>query len=134
MVSLRDAMDRLFEDAFTRPLNVFDGWQTPRVDMVETDEALTVKATLPGIKPEDLEISISGDILTIRGEAKAEDEVAEGAYHLRERYFGSVSRSLHLPTAVNSDEATAEFADGILTLTIPKAEEVRPRLIQVKAR
>ncbi len=137
MVSLRDAMDRLLEEAFTRPLslNMSEtlGWM-PRVDMYQTDNEVVVKATVPGVKPEDLHITITGDVLTIRGEIKAEEEVKDAAYHLRERRYGTFSRSLPLPVPVLADKAKAEFENGILILTLPKAEEVRPKTIEVKAK
>ena len=137
MVSLRDAMDRLLEEAFTRPLSLSMsetlGWM-PQMDMYQTDDEVVVKATVPGVKPEDLHITITGDVLTIRGEIKAEEEVKDAAYHLRERRYGSFSRSLPLPVPVVADKAKAEFENGILTLTLPKAEEVRPKTIEVKAK
>ncbi len=137
MVSLRDAMDRLLEEAFTRPLSLSMsetlGWM-PQMDMYQTDDEVVVKATVPGVKPEDLHITITGDVLTIRGEIKAEEEVKDAAYHLRERRYGTFSRSLPLPVPVVADKAKAEFENGILTLTLPKAEEVRPKTIEVKAK
>jgi HSP20 family protein len=93
-----------------------------------------VKATLPGVKADDIKISVTGDVLTIRGEVKHEEEVKNAAYHLRERSYGSFSRSIPLPTSVVADRAHAEFEDGVLTLRLPKAEEVRPKTIAVKAK
>jgi HSP20 family protein len=133
MMSLREAMDRLFDDAFTRPLNMFDGWDTPLVDLYETQDDVVVKATLPGIDPDDLNITISNDVLTIQGETEREEEIDEGSYHLREQHYGTLSRSLQLPTTVNADEAHAEFKNGILTLTIPKVEEARPKVIEIQS-
>jgi len=134
MMSFREAMDRLFDEAFTRPLTLFETWSAPLIDMYETENDVVVKAVLPGIRPDDLNISIAGDVLTIRGEVKEEKEVEDATYHLRERRYGSLARSIPLPTAVNADKAKAEFDNGILTLTIPKAEEVRPKVIKVKAK
>jgi HSP20 family protein len=131
--AMRDAMDRLFDDLMTRQFGVqeMDG---PAVDMYQTEENVVVKATLPGIKPEDIQISVSGDVLTIRGESKQEEEISNATYHLRERRYGAFSRSLPLPSQVIADKAVAEFEHGILTLTLPKAEEVKPKTIKVKAK
>ncbi|HIE38933.1 MAG TPA: Hsp20/alpha crystallin family protein [Anaerolineales bacterium] len=137
LISLREAMDRLFEESFVRPRG---GWiragemETLAVDMYETEDSIVVKATVPGVTPEDLDISLTGDTLTIRGEVKREEEVKEENYLRRERYYGSFCRSLPLPTQVVADDAEAVFENGVLTLTLPKAEEVRPRAIKVKAR
>lgn len=137
LISLREAMDRLFEESFVRPRR---GWLQPlaaealAVDMYERGDSIVVKAAVPGVKPEDLDISVTGDILTIRGEVKREEEVKEENVLCRERYYGSFSRSLSLPTPVVADRAEAVFENGVLTLTLPKAEEARPKAIKVKAK
>jgi len=136
LVSLRQAMDRLFDD-FGRPSllsTATPGLVAPALDVYQTASEVVVKAALPGVKPEDLKIDITGDTLSIRGESKEEEEVKREDYLYRERRYGSFSRSVVLPVGVRSDEAEASMDDGILTLTIPKAEEIRPRAIQVKAR
>lgn len=137
LVSLPEAMNRLFEESFVQsrggwPASV--GMQSLAVDMYETDEAIVVKTTVPGIKPEALNVSIVGDTLTIRGETKAEEEIKKENYIRRERRCGSFCRSLVVPLSVIADEAEAEFENGILTLTLPKAEEVKPKVIKVKAK
>jgi HSP20 family protein len=135
MMTLREAMDRLFDDAFTRPLNVRDGgWSAPAVDMYQTDDEVVVRAALPGFKADEVQINVTGDVLTIRGEMKHEEEKQEKAWHIREQRWGSFERSIGLPTAIISDRADASFEDGILTITFPKAEEVKPRTITVKAK
>jgi len=137
LVSLREAMDRLFEESFVRPgagRSLPTGVESLVVDMYETDDAIVVKAPIPGIKADDLDISVSGDTLTIRGETKAEAEVKEENYVRRERRYGSFCRSLAIPKSIVADEAEAEFENGVLTLTLPKAEEVKPKVIKVKAR
>ena len=141
MMSLRDAMDRLFDDAFTRPLSLRgDGWSAPAIDMYQTDEEIVVKAALPGIKAEEVQINVTGDVLTLKGEVRQEEEKTsspqgkEKAWHIREQRYGSFERSVALPTAVVSDKAKAEFENGILTITLPKAEEVKPRTITVNAK
>ena len=135
MMTLREAMDRLFDDAFTRPINLRDGgWSSPAVDMYQTDDEVVVKAALPGFKADEVQINVTGDILTIRGETKHEEENQDKAWHIREHRWGSFERSIGLPTAVVSDRADANFENGILTITFPKAEEVRPKTISVKAK
>ena len=137
MVTLRDAMDRLFDEAFTRPWSS-DGERgpmgTPAVDMYQTADDVVVKMAIPGIKPEDVQISVTGDTLTIKGEMKAETDNQEKAYHIREQRWGSFERTITLPTAVRSDKAQAEFENGVLNITLPKAEDVKPKTITVKAK
>ncbi len=134
MVTLREAMDRLFDDSFTRPFGLMDGGRSPAVDMYQTDDEVIVKAALPGLKSEDVQIQVTGDLLTIKGETKEKHETKEKNYHLREQRWGAFERSVLLPTAVVSDKAKAEFEDGILTVTLPKAEEVKPKMITIKAK
>ncbi len=135
LVSLREAMNRLFEESFVRPWGAFPRWaEGPAVDMYETDNAVVVKAAMPGVDPKDVEISVTGDTLTIRGEVKKEEQVKEENYLRRERYYGSFCRSFLLPTRVVADDAEAVFENGVLTLTLPKAEEVKPKTIKVKAK
>lgn len=137
MVSLREAMDRLFEDSLVRP---GVGWparagaEVLAVDVYETDDSVVVKTAVPGISPEDLDVSVTGDVLTIRGETKAEEEIKEDNYIRRERRYGSFSRSLTIPVPVVADKADAEFENGVLKLTLPKAEEIKPKAIKVKPR
>ena len=135
MMTLREAMDHLFDDAFTRPLRLHNGgWSMPAVDMYQTDNEIVVKAAIPGVKSEDVQINVTGEVLTIKGEMKEKDEVNEKAYHLREQRWGVFERTLALPTDVVADKAKAEFENGILTITLPKAEEVRPRTISIKTK
>jgi HSP20 family protein len=130
-------MDRLFEESFVRPRA---GWLAPwgaeglAVDMYETDENVVVKTSVPGIKAEDIDITITGDTLTIKGETKAEEKVEKANYIRQERRYGAFSRSVTLPTSIVAEEAKAEFENGVLTLTLPKAEEVKPKTIQVKTK
>jgi HSP20 family protein len=134
MMTLREAMDRLFDDAFTRPLSLRDGWSVPAIDMYQTDDEIVVKAALPGIKGDEVQINITGEVLTLKGEVKHEEEKKEKAWHIREQRYGSFERSVVLPTDVVADKAKAEFENGILTITLPKADEVKPRTITVKAK
>ena len=131
MMTLREAMDRLFDDAFTRPFSMREGWSAPAIDMYQTDDEIVVKASLPGIKADEVQINITGDVLTLKGEVKHEEESKDKAWHIREQRWGSFQRSVPLPTNVVADQAKAEFENGILTITLPKAEEVKPRTITI---
>jgi HSP20 family protein len=136
MVTLRQAMDRLFEDSFVSPLTLrsYNGEApAPALDVHQTDDEIVVTAALPGLKAEDVDITITGQTLSIRGEFKADEKVERDRYLYRERRHGSFHRQLQLPVRVQGEGASASFEDGVLTLTIPKAEEVKPRQIQVKA-
>jgi len=134
MMTLREAMDHLFDDAFTRPLTLRDGWSAPAIDMYQTDDEIVVKASLPGVKADEVQINITGEILTLKGETKQVEEKKEKAWHVREQRWGSFERTIALPTEVVSDKAKAEFENGILTITLPKAEEVKPKIINIKAK
>jgi HSP20 family protein len=137
MVSLRSAMDRLFEDSFVSPMSwrTVSGGETvtPAIDVHETQDDIVVTAVLPGIAPEDVDITMTGQSLTLRGEFKTDESVEREQYLYRERRFGSFSRSLQLPVRVEGDRAEATFTNGILTLRVPKAEEVKPRQIRINA-
>lgn len=131
-MTLREAMDRLMDDAFTRPLSQ-DGFTTlPAMDLMETDDDVIVKAVLPGLKAEDVQISVTGDIFTLRGEVKQEEERKDAKYLIREQRYGTFERSVRLPSNVVTDKAKAEFENGILTVTLPKSEAVKPRTITIK--
>ena len=138
-MTLREAMDRLFDDAFTRPLSTFreGGWSglsVPAIDMYQTDDEIVVKASLPGIKADEVQINITGDVLTLKGEVKHEEEKKDKAWHIREQRWGAFERSIVLPTDVVADKAKAEFENGILIITLPKAEDVKPKIINIKAK
>jgi HSP20 family protein len=132
-VSLRDAMNALFQESFIRP----GGGATPNgpatlpLDISETEDAFVVRASLPGVKPEDVQVTVHGDTLTIRGESRAEEEQQGEHWHLRERRFGSFQRSVTLATPISADRARADHENGVLTLTLPKSEEAKPRQIKV---
>jgi len=95
---------------------------------------VVVKVAIPGVKPEDIDITVTGDTLSIKGEAKEETEVKRENYIRQERRYGAFSRSVTLPSGVETEKAEASFENGILTLNIPKAEEVKPKVIKVKSR
>jgi HSP20 family protein len=133
-LSLGEAIDRFFEEGFLRPWFSW-GWEpttTLALDMYETDEAFVVKAAAPGMKPEDIEVHISNNVLTIRGEIKEEEKVEGARYHRMERRYGRFERSVALPARVETDKVQATLKDGILTIQIPKAEEVKPKKVTVK--
>ena len=135
LMSLRQTMDRLFDDSFVTPsrmLRVFNGDGTVPVDMYHTEKELVVKATLPGVKPEEVGITITGDTLTLKGETRADKEIKREDYFYQEHRYGAFNRSVTLPSGLNVDKADATFDDGILTLAIPKADEVKPKQIKVK--
>ena len=138
MMTLREAMDRLFDDAFTRPFpmerNGGSTWSSPAIDMYQTDNEIVVKAALPGIKADEVQINVTGDVLTIKGETKQEEEKKEKSWHIREQRWGAFERSVRLPTGVMSEKAKADFDNGVLTITLPKSEEVKPRTITVKTK
>ena len=136
-VSLREAMDRLFEESFLRP-DLFGGGETPAsalpLDMYETENDVVVKASVPGVKPEDIEVTVTGDLLTIKGEFKSEEKTEKRNFIRQERRYGSFCRQLGLPTSVDSGKAEASFESGILTLTLPKVEAVKPKTVRVVAK
>nr|MBC7245595.1 Hsp20/alpha crystallin family protein [Chloroflexota bacterium] len=136
LISLRDAMDRLFEESFVRMRGLPTLWgaETLALDMYETPDSVVVKTAVPGVKPEDIEITITGDILTIKGETKAEEKVEKANYIRQERRYGAFQRSVQLPGALVSDKAEATFENGVLTLTIPKSEEAKPKTIKVETK
>lgn len=134
IVSLRDAMNRLFEESFvSRNL----GWPAPpyveglAIDLYETDDSVVIETPIAGVKPEDINITLTDDLLTIEGETKAEEKTEKANYIRQERRYGAFSRTLRLPTQVKADESQAKIADGVLTLTLPKSEEAKPRRIEI---
>jgi HSP20 family protein len=136
MVTFRDAMERMFEEGLHRAPVPFGPWGDGAlsVDVYETDESVVVKTAVPGVKVEDIDVSITGDTLTIKAETKEEEEIKRENYLRRERRFGSMCRSITLPGGLEMDKADADYSEGILTLTFPKTEEVKPKSIKVTAK
>jgi HSP20 family protein len=134
LFSFRDAMDRLFDERSFRPLWIGNGepHSPPALDLYTTAEAVIAKVALPGVKPEDVDVTIADDLVTVSGAFEAEKETADGGYLQRELSQGTFSRSFSLPTAIKADAAKAEFKDGLLTLTLPKTEEVKPTHVKVQ--
>ena len=135
LMSLREAMDRLFEESVVRPgsrlLAPYAAGELP-LDIYETEDEVVVTASLPGVQPEEVEITITGDTLSIKGETKSETTVEKANYLRQERHFGAFARTIALATPIRADKAEAKFKDGVLTLSIPKAEEAKPKTIKVK--
>jgi HSP20 family protein len=134
VTTLQDQINRLFNDTFERSSDdsSLSAW-APSVDIYETEHELVVKADLPDIDPKDLDIRVENNILTIRGERKFEKKVNEENYLRVERSYGSFARSFTLASTVNSDAIKAEYQNGVLTLTVPKREEAKPKQIKVNA-
>lgn len=142
MWSLRQAMDRLFEDAWVRPWGTRGNGEPTAgggpvrslsLDLYETGDSLVLTAAVPGVRPEDIEITVQGDMLTIKGETQTHKEEDEEHYHFRERHYGRFHRQVALPKGVKSDAAEAHFENGVLRLTLPKAEEAKERKIAITA-
>jgi HSP20 family protein len=127
-------LDRLFRDAFSSQLGETElstrSWAPP-VDIYETEDAIVLKAELPGVDPKDVDVRVEDNTLYLKGERKFEKEVKEQNYHRVERSYGSFARSFSLPNSISTDKVKAEFKDGLLTLTMPKREEAKPKTIKI---
>ncbi len=135
MRRMHDMLDQLMDRSLIDyPSSISDRLSFLPLDVYQTEENIVVKASAPGLKSEDLNISITGDTLTIQGETTEEKEETGAQYYLKERRASSFSRSVTLPTMVKAEDAKAEFENGVLTLTLPKVEEVKPKTITVKAK
>jgi len=132
VISLQEQVNRLFNDAFERQgeESSLTAW-APAVDIYETEHELVVKADLPDVDPKDLDIRVENNVLTIRGERKFEKKVNEENYLRVERAYGSFARSFTLANSVDSDAIKADYQNGVLTLTIPKKEEAKPKQIKI---
>jgi len=128
---LESQVNRMFTELFGRSQESNLTTWAPAVDIFENEQELTVKADLPDVKPEELDIRVENNILTIRGERKFEKKVDEKNYLRVERSYGSFARSFSLANTVNSEAIKADYKDGVLTLTIPKREEAKPKQIKV---
>ena len=134
MTSLRDMMDRMFEEGFWRPPMPFS-WAEGNlsVDVYETGDNVVVKTAIPGVKVEDIQVSVTGDTLTIRGERTLPEAGANASYHRRERDSGQFRRSFTLPKPIDNTKVVAGCINGVLELRLPYAEEAKRRKITVKA-
>ena len=136
LVSLRETMDRLFDETLFRPHRFGNGKHEiyPLIDLYTTPEAVIAEVALPGVKPEDVDISIANDLVTITGTYKEVKENVETGYIYKELGRGSFSRSFTIPTLVKTDEIKATFKDGLLMIWLPKAEQVKPMHVKVEVR
>jgi HSP20 family protein len=134
MTRFRSEMDDLF-GRFMGPMGsgIGQGLGWPSLDMAETDKDITVTAELPGVDPKEIEINVTGTVLTLRGEKKNEHEEESSDYHYVERHYGSFHRSVQLPSSVESDKVDATYKDGVLTVRMPKHPGARPKKITVKS-
>lgn len=133
LATFREAVDRLFDDDFFRPLWIRESERSLPLDIVEHDNEFIVHASLPGFDPKNIEVNVQGDILTLSGTMEEEQETKKEHYYLRERRSGSVKRSVRLPVGVDADKATATYENGVLTLHLPKLESATIRRIKVKS-
>ena len=132
VLSLREAMNQLMEESFVQPAAAQNGKNfVPALDLSETAEGYLVEAALPGVKPDDVEITVENNVLTIKGETRQETDDKQRNFHRIERRFGAFQRTIGLPTTVKADAIKADLTNGVLRLEIPKAEEVKPRKISV---
>ena len=132
--NLRDELDRLFESPFAELANasqLLSGWR-PALDVHEDKDNFVVKAELPGMKREEIDISLHDGTLSIAGERKSEEKFKDAETHRTERFVGRFQRSLTLPAPVAADKIRAEYRDGVLTVTLPKTEEAKPKRIDVQ--
>ena|SRR5258706_15044027 len=134
VLSMSEAMDRLFDQAFVLPGNGGFRDGSPAVDLIENGNNFVVKAELPGFNPDNVDIRIEGNTLTLRGNVQEEKKTDEGEYHVRERRQSSFSRTISLPVPVDADKAKAEYDNGILTLTLPKNAAALPKKISITAK
>ncbi len=134
LVSTQDRLNRLFNETFSRAFGEEPGaagtW-TPAVDIYENDNNLVLKAELPGVDPKDVEVRVEDNTLYLKGERRFEKEVKEEHYHRIERAYGSFTRSFALPGSVSAEKVDAQYKDGVLTVTMPKREEAKPKTIKI---
>lgn len=132
LVTMRDDVDRLFDVFFgTQPQTIDDLWR-PSIDIEESNGNLMVKAEIPGMKKENIKVSVKEDMLTISGERKQENETRDKTYHRIERSYGQFRRMIRLPAEVDADKVKASYKDGVLSVTLPKPESMKPKHIDVE--
>ena len=137
VAGVRDTVDRFFGNRHVHPhgpREVYWGSDNLRLDVYHTPENLVLEAAIPGVKPDDVDVTVTGNILTIKGEAKSGDEAKEKSYLVREHRHGTFSRTVTLPKGLKTDEIEAAYDEGVLTLTIPKAEDAKPKAIKVSVK
>ncbi len=129
-LNLLNEFDRLFEHP-ARPYRLPEDWGLA-LDVIENEDGYVIKASVPGINPDELDITLEDNVLTVKGEVEDDEDIEKEQYHLRERRYGRFSRSVKFPILVNGDDVTASYDQGVLTLNVPKAEEVKPKRITIK--
>jgi HSP20 family protein len=132
MTRFRSEIDNLFNRFLGEPWGAMEGIAAPRSDVAETDKDVKISMELPGIDPKEVEISVAGGMLTVRGEKKQEREKEHRDYHYIERQFGSFQRSFQLPTAVDPDKVDAKYKNGVLHITLEKQPQAQAKRIPVK--
>ncbi|MCK8602923.1 Hsp20/alpha crystallin family protein [Desulfoferrobacter suflitae] len=132
--TLRKEMDNLLNKFFGKSslAEAFGDEWAPSLDVSETANSIVVKAELPGLEVKDIDVSLAGDLLTIKGEKRKEEEEKGEHYHYSERYYGSFRRSFRLPTTIQADKIEAKFDKGVLRITLPKTEEAKQKEIKIK--
>ena len=133
MSAMRRVMGRVFDETWT-PTIWHERTRPIPVDLYETDDSVVAKAALPGVDPEDVEISINDDLLTIKGETKHEEKEEREHFLRRELSYGAFGRTLPLPASVDAEKATAEYEGGVLTITLPKVEGSRTKTIKISSK
>jgi HSP20 family protein len=137
LLNCNHELENLFDDFFSPARTRGEGDQTlpawvPDVDLMESKEGYTLRAELPGVAKEDVKVTLAEEVLTVSGEKKFEKEVKNENFHRSERAYGKFSRSFRLPNPIDAEKIQAEYRDGVLTLTVPKAENAKPREIEIK--
>jgi HSP20 family protein len=134
MMTLRNAMDRWLDDALVHPFSWSDDTSLPAVDMYQTEDDIIVKASLPGYKAQDVNITVNRDNLLLRGDVEHTNSQKDATYIMHEQRHDSFKRSIKLPSDVKADKVNANFEDGILTIKMPIAEEVKPKSVAINVK
>jgi len=133
LVAMSNRLNRTMNDPYMpRTEDAFGAWAPP-VDILERQDHLVIRAEVPGVHKEDMDVRIENGVLTLHGERKEEKDVTEGSAHLMERVYGSFTRSFSLPTTVDATKVTATYKDGVLEVTVPKVETAKPKKVEIKA-
>ncbi|HRR95466.1 MAG TPA: Hsp20/alpha crystallin family protein [Candidatus Ratteibacteria bacterium] len=132
IMDVRDDFDRLVDRIFNRDLDLWEGGRVPAIDVYEEGDNIIVKAEVPGVKKEDISVSLNGDILTISGKSQEEKEVKKENFYRKEIRSGTFSRSITLPAQIDKDKVKASYKDGVLQLTLPKSPEEKKKEVKIK--
>jgi HSP20 family protein len=137
LATFREEVDRLFDDFFGRTWEIEPLWRAGRglsLDVAETEDEIIVTVDLPGVEPKDIDITLTGDVLIIKGEKKEEKEEKKRDYHRMERRYGSFSRSVALPPVADPDKVSAAYKDGVLKITLGKKEEAKAKSVKIEVK